>query len=196
MRGSALTTKERSYVIGLFLGDGYAKYNPKDRHYRVEFCLNSERDKDIIVFVKSLLKKEGYNYFDVKDKRYNVVYVRVNSKHLFQYLIKEKTELKSGRTVKNRNQILGLLSGLIDSEGYVGHGEILLSQKDDSIAKLMWTLSDSLKLTKKVKKVPNPKGSPIWKIRISTKFKNLAHISQKVNRMYSGRWSFLKPRSP
>ena len=120
----------------------------------------------------------------MKDKRYNVIYLRINSKSLFQYLTKEKFKFKAGKIVKNKDQILGLLSGLIDSEGYVGHGEILLTQKDNSIAKLMWSLSDSLKLTRKVKKEPNPKGKPIWRVRVSTKFKEFAHISQKVNREY------------
>lgn len=184
MEYGVLSTKERSYIIGLFLGDGYASYSPKDRHYRVGFCLNSVKDKDILNFVKSLLEKVGYNCFEVKDKRYNLIYLFVNSKSFYQYMVRKKATFKAGKIVRNRSQILGLLSGLIDSEGYVGHGEIFLAQKDDSIAKLMWSLSDSLKLTKKVKKVPNAKGSPIWRIRISTKFKTFSHISQKVKREY------------
>lgn len=189
MRGSALTTKERSYILGLFLGDGYANYRAKDRHYKIVFSLNSVKDKDIIKFLEYLLKKCGYNCYEVKDKRYNVVYIRVNSKKLFKHLLTEAKKLKSRCIVSDRNKILGLLSGLIDSEGYVGHGEILLSQsqKNYPVVKIMRYLADSLNLTKSVRRVPNTtEGTFIWRIRISTKFKNLSHISQKVRREYSG----------
>ena len=183
MRGSVLTNKERCYVIGMFIGDGYAVYD-KSRHYRVDFSLNSKRDIEVIRYLKFLLKKAGYNSFDVYDKRYNAVYVRVNSKILMHYLVGQKNELRAKKIVNNRQKVLGLLSGLIDSEGYVGHGEILLSQKDNSVARLMQNLSDFLGLTTSVRHVPNPKGSYIWRIRVSTKFKKLSHVSQKVLREY------------
>ncbi len=183
MRGSVLTAKERSYVIGLFLGDGYSNFNPKDRHYRVDFCLNSEKDKDIIVFLEYLLKKAGYNCFKVKDKRFNATSIRINSKQLMVYLNEEKQKLQQTK-IKNRQKIIGLLSGLIDAEGFVGHGEILLSQQKRITANIIKSLSDYLNLTKKVRWVKNPKGKNIMRIRISTRFKKLKHISRKVLRYY------------
>lgn len=185
MRGSVLTKKEYYYLIGLFLGDGYASYSPNDRHYRVEFCLNSKKDKDIINFTESLLKKANYNSYKVQDKRYDVVYVRINSKKLFYEFTKEKNELRQNNKIADKTKIIGLLSGLIDSEGYVANGEIQLSQTNYKTAKLMRNLASTLNLVRKVKKVPNPKGRPIWRIRVSTEFKNLQHISQKVIRKYS-----------
>lgn len=185
MRGSGLTTKEQYYLIGLFLGDGYAHHSLKDRHYRVEFFLHSERDKDIILYLKTLLDKLSYNYYLVKDKRYNVLSVRVNSKKLMTYLSRKVIELKAKQVTKDKVKVVGLLSGLIDSDGYVEHGEIQITQKDNAKANLIKNLAAYLNLTTRVRYVPNPKGNKIWRINISTQFKNFRHNSIKILRKYN-----------
>ena len=80
----ALLQKERGYLIGFFLGDGYMNYNKKDRHYRVEFLFNSIRDIEIMNYIEDLLRKSELNPFFVRDKRYNSVSMRVNSKKLME----------------------------------------------------------------------------------------------------------------
>jgi hypothetical protein len=42
-----LSEKEKGYLVGLYLGDGYAVYSKKSRHYDAEFCLNSVKDCDM-----------------------------------------------------------------------------------------------------------------------------------------------------
>mgnify|MGYP002401761942 CR=1 FL=1 len=46
-----ISSKDIGYMIGLFIGDGYKIH--ADRHYQVEYYLNSERDTDII-YIKDI----------------------------------------------------------------------------------------------------------------------------------------------
>ena len=90
MRGRAilvidtLAERERGYIIGFFLGDGYMNHNKKDRHYRVEFIYNSKRDNLIMLYMERLFRKCGLNPFFVRDKRYNSISMRINSKSLME----------------------------------------------------------------------------------------------------------------
>jgi hypothetical protein len=84
-----LSEKEKGYLVGLFLGDGYANYNKNDRHYNTEFFLNSIRDKDIQEFLISILTKMNLFAQIYKDSRYNVNKIRVSSRMFFEFLQNE-----------------------------------------------------------------------------------------------------------
>ena len=45
---SNLSDLEKGYLFGLFEGDGYKYHDKKQRHYQVEFYLNSIKDIEII----------------------------------------------------------------------------------------------------------------------------------------------------
>jgi hypothetical protein len=109
---SKLEEKEKGYLMGLYLGDGYSHHDEKNRHYTTEFYLNSVKDLEIKKYLIKILKKMSLNAIITKDKRYNCNRIRVRSKDLFYYISKMK--------FKNNNEFdLGLVSGLIDSDGYV-----------------------------------------------------------------------------
>jgi len=43
-----LKEEEKGYLLGFFEGEGYKYHDKKNRHYYVEFSLNSKKDKEII----------------------------------------------------------------------------------------------------------------------------------------------------
>lgn len=192
MRGSAevnmskLSQKEIGYLVGCFIGDGYADYNKKDRHYHVEFHFNSIRDLPAIRYVSGLLKIVGLKCFLHKDKRYNATRVRVNSRNLMYFIQKETDRLTNAKL--NKEYSLGLISGFIDAEGYVGNGEILITQKDKETLELFKKVCESLSVpTKKFWFSDNYKSKTgVWRLRLSTRFKKLHHNSLKVKEIYGG----------
>jgi hypothetical protein len=187
MRGRIknITKQELGYMIGLFIGDGYSNYNKKDRHYRVEFHLNSERDKDILKYINQILEKLQLNYFIKKDKRCNAIKTFVNSKEFMFFINEEVIKIKNKRLSKDYK--LGLLSGFIDAEGYVNKG-ITLAQKDKNTLKFFQNITEQLNIKNRLFHTPNytPKGIKgiIWRLYLSTSFKYLPHNSLKVSRIY------------
>lgn len=183
MRGGVmlkpLTSLEEGYLLGLFMGDGYFNYNKKDRHYRVEWYLNSQRDGEIIRYLISLLEKMKFNYNLRKDKRYNVIRIRVNSKILMFYFEKKIKEFYKELEVRRKNYNLGLLSGFIDAEGYIGNGEIVIVQKEKRILDKFKELCTQLGLARKLWLYEN-KRSAVWRFRISTNFKYHKNNSCKI----------------
>jgi intein-encoded DNA endonuclease-like protein len=178
-----LSQKELGYLIGLYIGDGYSNYNKKDRHYRVDFYLNSIKDQDIMKNLIILLKRLCLNPFVFKDKRCNMNRIRVNSKKFMIFVEKMSKKFIS----LNKDYKMGLLSGFIDAEGYVTKGEIMVTQKNKYIINHFKKISESLNVFRKLWKSTNNKsGGYVWRLRISTKFKYLLHNSYKVNRIYSG----------
>ncbi len=179
--------KERGYLLGLFVGDGYMNYNKKDRHYRVEFHLNSLRDREIANKLCGILKKLGLNHFIFKDKRFNSVRIRVNSKPMMNFIEKSVSALYSKKL--STNYKLGFLSGFIDAEGYVNNGEILLTQKEKKTLQLVKNICHSMNIqVRKFWVEDNYKSrNKIWRLRICTEFKYLKHNSYKIERMYPKR---------
>ena len=184
MRGrmKRISDIEFGYLVGLYLGDGYINYNKKDRHYRIDFSLNSERDIDIIKRLLLILRKSSFNPFIVKDKRCSALSVRINSKLLFGTLIKEKQKFRRRKFVNN-NYMLGLLSGLIDSEGYVGNGEIVITQKDKTLLDTVKYICNKLNIKWTKMWYYTFIDHKIWRLRISTSFKRIPNFSCKVARM-------------
>jgi hypothetical protein len=108
----SLEEKERGYLFGLYMGDGYGHYDRKHRHYTIEFYLHSERNKEIQDFLIRILNKLGLKHFIMKDKRYKCNRVKVHSKILLKHLNSEYKDV-------TKNYTIGFISGLIDAEGYV-----------------------------------------------------------------------------
>lgn len=175
--------KVAGYLVGLFIGDGYSNYNKKNRHYNVEFYLNSVKDSDIIKFLCTLLTKMGHNYRLHKDKRYNCIRVRVSSKSLFKFMQVEIDKFYQ-LGIKNEEFDLGLLSGFIDAEGYVGNGEIVLTQKEYKTLEQIKRVCEANKIqTRRFWSSDNYKStSKIWRLRIATSFREHSHISRKIAR--------------
>ena len=178
------SNKEQGYLIGLYLGDGYLHYSIKDRHYVVEVYLNSVKDEDIKTHTLVLLRKLGYNVFVQKDKRYNCVKVKINSKELM-YFIKQKIAELYTKTDFDKDYLLGLLSGFIDAEGYVGNGNIVITQKDKKVLELFEKYCKIFEIRSRLWSCRSYKTEGyIYRLAISTKFKLLPHNSIKVHRHY------------
>ena len=181
-----LTEKDKGYLVGLFLGDGYAMHSRKDRHYNTEFYLNSIRDSDIQQYLVFLLEKANIVPQIAKDPRYNVNRIRASSKLFFQFLQKELAEFESnGVTQTGLPFLLGFISGLIDSEGWVAHGTILITQKDDELVRQIELACEKLDIHCTSKQRDNTSNNKIWRVYVSTSFKYLTHVSRKVGRAYS-----------
>jgi hypothetical protein len=178
-----ISEKDIGYLIGLYIGDGYSNYNKKDRHYTVEFYLNSLKDIDIQQNLIVLLKKISLNPYIYKDKRYNVNRIRVRSKK-FMNFIKKRSKIFNSLSDEYK---IGLISGFIDAEGWVTKGEIMVTQKDKEVLTKFKEICESFDIFRKMWPSYNIKSKgPVWRLRISTKFKYLPHNSYKVKRIYSG----------
>ena len=82
--------------------------------------------------------------------------------------------------------MLGLLSGFIDAEGYVGNGEVVITQKDKKVLELFKEICIKLNIpTKKFWSFSNSRTNEVWRLRISTKIKLKDHNSCKLKRQKS-----------
>lgn len=178
----SISNQELGYLVGLYLGDGYIA--PND-NYRLEFYLNSINDKCIQDYLLSICNKLHVNLFIIRDKRYNYNKLRVNSKELINVIKLLEHDFSDFKLV-NKELLMGSVSGFIDAEGYVNHGEIVVTQKDKDVLEKFIKYSEllNIKITR-FWSSDNPKSkNKIWRLRISTQFKNMHHNSQKVFRRY------------
>ncbi len=180
-----LTNKELGYLIGLFIGDGYSNYNKKDRHYRVDYYLDAKRDNLIKEYLQRLLLKMGLNPYTCSCR--GSTRISSNSKRFMELVNEEKDRIEN-TDVTDREYVLGALSGFIDSDGYVGNGDIVIVQNDKKILEIFKHFSEDILdiPTRLWKRHMNFKGSFLrWNLRITMGFRTLPHNSSKVNR-YGG----------
>jgi len=182
-----ISQQELGYVVGIFIGDGYARYDKCNRHHNVDFYLNSIKDGQIIERLFFILTKSGLNVTTRKDKRYNSIRVRVSSKAFMEFMESKESELfeSTGQNLGDDYKI-GVISGFIDAEGFVGNGEIQLTQRKRETLLIIKRFCDDLGiLTRKFWSAKNYRTTNlIWRLRISTKFKYAPHNSYKVQRAY------------
>jgi len=183
-----ISQQELGYIVGIFVGDGYAHYDKCNRHYNVDFYLNSIKDGQIIERLFCILAKSGLNVTKRKDKRYNSVRVRVSSKAFMKFMEAKESEFfdeAAGQNLRGDYKI-GAVSGFIDAEGFVGNGEIQLTQqKRETLLIIKRFCGDLGILTRKLWSAKNYRTTNlIWRLRISTKFKYAPHNSYKVQRVY------------
>ncbi len=180
-----ISSKEKGYLVGLFLGDGYAAYGKKDRHYNTEFYLNSIRDKDIQEFLISILTKMNLFTQISKDPRYNVNRIRISSRMFFEFLQKEVNAFETKGYSADKDFLLGVISGLIDSDGCVYYGTILIAQKNEGLIRQAESICKLFGVNCSLRQKDNTNGRKIWRMYISTTFKYLPYVSKKMGRVYS-----------
>lgn len=152
-----LTSKERGYLLGLFIGDGYLSYHQNSRRHKVEFCLNSEKDKDIQDFLIKILNKARLHSYVFKDPRFNANYIRVGSQEFFFYISELLKKFKSKNKFSD-DFLLGVLSGFIDAEGCVYNGTIQITQKDTETINNIKAICNSFKINCTLKHKSNGKN--------------------------------------
>lgn len=177
-----LTEKEKGYFFGLFEGDGYKYYAKKTRQYKIEFYLNSERDKDIIEFLVKLLEKIGFKPNLYQDKRYKCKRIRVYSKKLFEIMDKN-----IDHTNKSREFKIGFVSGIIDSEGHVNSKKsyiMIVNTNKDLLDKCKEFLKEININSSISKRLPSKKDKlDSYRMYVSVNFRNIPHLSTKTDRL-------------
>jgi hypothetical protein len=120
----ALSSAEWSYLLGLFLADGYSDTNPRIQLYRVRFLLQGD-EGDIASRVVGLLRRVGCNPRVERQKGKDMLVVRVYSKVLLSFLPDKKT-LRGGaaserflleRRLHDPANALPFCAGLMDGDG-------------------------------------------------------------------------------
>jgi intein-encoded DNA endonuclease-like protein len=100
-----------------------------------------------------------------------------------EFINKERQNLFQ---ISDKSHAIGLLSGLIDSDGYVSNGEIQIVQKDIEFLKFIKNLCEKIEIsTRKIYTRKNFKSeNTISRLGLSTKFKYLGNNSYKIKRAY------------
>jgi len=150
----------------------------------VEFYLNPKKDEDIAYFILVLLRK--IKLFPCIMFHHGCLIIRVNSK-IFYHFLKEKYDTISRE--QNEEFMIGFISGLIDSDGYVEKGDIVISNSEKTILELVQSFCRNAKIHSKLwnqKVVCKGKESIIWRLRVGTRFKYKQQYSRKILRIYGG----------
>ena len=177
-----INNAEKGYLIGLFVGDGYL-YHDRWGHYKINFYLNPKKDRDIAKFTINLLNKIGLSPYIMHHK--GCLIIRINSKKLFLYIQKKADKI----FLEKKDFLIGFTSGLIDSDGYVAKGDIVISNIDKHLLEKIHNFCIELGIYSKIweqKITCRCNDSIIWRLRISTNFKYEKHHSRKILRVYGG----------
>lgn len=168
----------------MFEGDGYKLYEKKSRHYHVEFYLNSEKDKDVIDYIISIIEKMNLKPSSYQDKRYNCKRIRVYSKELFN-LISKNIELNN----KSKDFLIGFVSGLIDSEGHVNLEKdyIMIVSTNKKVLFDCKDFLNSIDIKSSISERKNYKKDKLksYRMYVSVSFKNKPNLSIKTKRLQS-----------
>lgn len=179
----ALSEEETGYVTGLFAGDGY-RCNDGFRHFIVEFYLNPKSDLKIASKIIDLLKR-----INLKPSTMIVhksLRIRVLSKKLFMYVPK----IQGSVTMQPDKFLVGYISGLLDSDGYVVKGDMVISNSDKRLIDEAFFILRKLGVYTRIwsSLCTNPRNktskSLIWRLRVGTSFRTLQNLSEKIVRVY------------
>jgi intein/homing endonuclease len=120
-------TKELSYFIGLFIGDGFT--NKYDGHYLLQFVGNKEKESKFYSEVITKISQKLFNVSPVIKDIFGQNAIRINfySKNLF-LLITNRFKIKAGRKSKevlipdeilnsSKDVLLSCIAGIYDAEG-------------------------------------------------------------------------------
>lgn len=177
-----LSEKEKGYLFGLFEGDGYKIHDVKSRHYHTEFYLNSKRDKKIINFVCFLLRKLGFQPNLYLDKRFNCMRVRIYSKELFGILSKNISLID-----RSNDFLLGYVSGMIDSEGYVSSEKhyIMIVNTNKKVLENCKNFLNKININSSISlRKPSIKDKKkSYRMFVSVSFKRVNHLSIKAGKL-------------
>jgi len=178
---SLINEKEKGYLFGIFEGSGYKYHDKVNRHYQVEFYLNSKKDKKIINYLTKLLKKLKLNVNLYQDKRFNCKRIRVNCKNFFEFIDKDINLRKKSAEFK-----IGYISGLIDSEGYINNKKsyIIITNTNRRILEKIKNFLNSrgIKTSLSKKRFGKKDRLNSCKMYISVSFKNTPHLSIKAGK--------------
>lgn len=149
---------EKGYLVGFFVGDGCFNFRQKYYSYITKFALNAKSEKSIGCFLVDILRKAHTKpWVTTKGNRLEL---RVSSKGLCSFLRRYAgygTEDGKSRkrllleNVHSKEFMLGILAGLIDSDGCVTSDKVrylraMISTKSKILAVAMLRLTEKLKI--------------------------------------------------
>jgi len=180
---------ERGYLLGLFVGDGNFDVRKKTYSYRVVFNLNYMSDLPISERIANIIRKASGLVYTTRYK--NLLRVICISKRVYEFIRKFVVYKKKRRGNRMINKKLGVkgingwskefkfgfISGMIDSDWYVGPDRgsirILISTSSNLLARQIYEICKSLGILSTIQKSKNNKTLTV---RLSTpsfiKFKN------------------------
>jgi len=176
---SALSESERGYIVGAFVGDGSKIFERKSGHYGVKFSLDSKSDEEIARYLRNLFVKAGKRVTLYTDE--TCLVLKIYSERLLRFLLSfvnyrevEGRKRKMFREFENwvLDFKLGVISGLIDTDGYVHHDKRGTQHFGLSITTM----------------------NPILSEQLVTMLESLG-TEPKVNRIKPGRTSYNKKRT-
>lgn len=194
-----LTEWERGYLVGFFVGDGNFDIRKDSYSYRIVFNLNYQSDSKIAKRLLSIIRKSGGKPYTTRYK--NLLRVICISKKLYEYIkgfviyrkvrrwkrvISKKMGIKETKKW-SKNFKLGFISGMIDSDGYVGPDRnsirVLISTSSKLLARQLHELCKDINLSSTIQKSTTKKTLTI---RLSTP--SFLKFFTSIN-CVKGRWS-------
>ena len=149
---------QKGYLVGFFVGDGCLNFRSKYYSYITKFALNASSERAIANFLVSiLLRAHTKPRVTIKGNRLDI---RISSKGLYLFLkMHAGYESEDGKLRKRllSNDIwteefmLGILAGLIDSDGCVAYDKkkylrAVISTRSKVLASSMLQLTERLRI--------------------------------------------------
>lgn len=149
-----LNANEIGEIIGAFAGDGSYYYSSHGRsgHHIVRFHFNLE-NREYISYFENLLEKTGLNVFKCITKYRNSLDLKVNSKKFIKFIREylnwngKKTysvHLKFRKCLDDHDLQVGILRGLIRTDGHIRKDEISFFSTSKKLAKDLSRILDML----------------------------------------------------
>jgi hypothetical protein len=156
-----LTSVDKGYLVGFFLGDGSFNSGRKTPRYIVRFALDAKRDQDIASRLAQIFEKACKKVSIFPEE--NTLIVKVCSKELVKFLQMyveykvDKNNQKEKKIIVGKDQSsnfqYGLLAGIIDSDGHVHkHLGAEIKTVSPSTFKSILNLLNSLGIVAKTKR--------------------------------------------
>lgn len=163
----SMLNEDFAYLLGAFMGDGYAKHGLCFHLVDMEFLIKLKKIMQTLFKENLTIRLSNHKN---KKKTWNQAYkLKIFSKNIADYLM-ESTKNKTivPIWINNRRLILNFLSGFIDAEGHTyKDGAIKIAQKDKFITDEIICLLNKLKIEQSVSSyISNQTSNRYYEIRI------------------------------
>ncbi len=165
---SKITPKERGYLIGFYIGDGNIFEQNSSGIYRLRYFLGL-KEKPIQESLVEILSKLFAN-IRTYDGQGNTIVIEIHSKQFITWVKNNCT--KDG--IKNKSSSkrfkIGVIEGLIDSDGYVQRNYVEITTVNEKLRKNIIEILSGFKTKPNVRSYSSPiSGRTGWRVGFSLK---------------------------